>query len=71
MTLKDLSRVVYANACIIICQRIEYDNSKLPMKSKTLSYEEFKWIVEKSDRFASMLVEFISASDNNLYIDIY
>lgn len=41
------------------------------MKSKTLSYDEFKWLVEKSDRFASMLVEFISASDNNLYIGIY
>ena len=71
MTLKDLSRVVGANTYIIICQRIEYDNAKLPMKSKTLSYDEFKWLVEKSDRFASMLVEFISASDNNLYIGIY
>ena len=71
MTLKDLSRVVGANTYIIICQRIEYDNVKLPMKSKTLSYDEFKWLVEKSDRFAFMLVEFISASDNNLYIGIY
>ena len=71
MTLKDLSRVVGANTYIIICQRIEYDNAKLPMKSKTLSYDEFKWLIEKSDRFASMLVEFISASDNNLYIGIY
>ena len=71
MTLKDLSRVVGANTYILICQRIEYDNAKLPMKSKTLSYDEFKWLVEKSDRFASMLVEFISASDNNLYIGIY
>lgn len=71
MTLKDLSRVVDANTCIIICQRIEYDNAKLPMKSKTLSYDEFKWLVEKSDRLASMLVDFISATDNNLYIGIY
>lgn len=71
MTLKDLSRVVDANTCIIICQRIEYDNVKLHMKSNKLSYDEFKWLVEKSDRFASMLVEFISASDNNLYIGIY
>ena len=71
MTLKDLSRVVGANTYIIICQRIEYDNAKLPMKSKTLSYDEFKWIVEKSDRFAHMLVEDIFNKDNNLYICIY
>lgn len=71
MTLKDLSRVVDANTDIIICQRIKYDNANLPMKSNELSYDEFKWLVEKSDIFAYMLVEFISASDNKLYIGIY
>lgn len=71
MKLKDISNVISTSTYIIICQRIKYDNAKLPMKSKTLSYDEFKWLVEKSDRFASMLVEFISASDNNLYIGIY
>lgn len=71
MTLKDLSIVVDAKTDIIICQRIKYDNANLPMKSNKLSYDEFKWLVEKSDRFAHMLVEFISASDNNLYIGIY
>ena len=71
MTLKDISNVISTSTYVIIFQRIEYDNAKLPMKSKTLSYEEFKWLVEKSDRFASMLVEFISSSDNNLYIGIY
>ena len=71
MTLKDISNVISTSTYIIICQRIKYDNAKLPMKSKTLSYDEFKWLVEKSDRFAFMLVEFISASDNNLYIGIY
>lgn len=71
MTLKDLSRVVDANTDIIICQRIKYDNAKLPMKSNKLSYDEFKWLVEKSDIFSYMSVEFISASDNNLYIGIY
>lgn len=71
MTLKDISNVISTSTYIIIFQRIEYDNAKLPMKSKTLSYDEFKRVVEKSDRFASMLVEFISASDNNLYIGIY
>lgn len=71
MTLKDVSKVISTTAYIIICQRIKYDNVKLPMKSKTLSYDEFKWLVEKSDRLASMLVDFISASDNNLYIGIY
>ena len=71
MTLKDLSRVVDSNTYIIICQRIEYDNAKLPMKSNTLSYDEFKRLVEKSDRFASMLVDGIFARDNNLYICIY
>ena len=71
MKLKDISNVISTPTDIIICQRIEYDNVKLHMKSKTLSYDEFKWIVEKSDRFAYMLVEFISASDNSLYIGIY
>ena len=71
MTLKDISNVISTSTYIIICQRIEYDKAKLPMKSNTLSYDEFKWLVEKSDRLASMLVEFISASNNNLYIGIY
>lgn len=71
LTLKDLSRVVDAKTDIIICQRIKYDNANLPMKSNKLSYDEFKWLVEKSDIFAYMLVEFISASDNKLYIGIY
>ena len=71
MTLKDISNVISTSTYVIIFQRIEYDNAKLPMKSKTLSYEEFKWLVEKSERLASMLVDFISASDNNLYIGIY
>lgn len=71
MTLKDLSRVVDANTYIIICQRIKYDNANLPMKSKTLSYDEFKWLVEKSDSLACKLVEDIFSQDNNLYIGIY
>lgn len=71
MTLKDISNVISISADIIICQRIEYDNVKLPMKSKTLSYDEFKWIVEKSDRISCMLVEDIFSKDNNLYICIY
>ena len=71
MTLKDISSVISTSADIIICQRIEYDNAKLPMKSKTLSYDEFMWMVEKSDRFAYMLVEDIFIKDNNLYICIY
>lgn len=71
MTLKDISNVISTTTDIIICQGIEYDNAELPMKSNKLSYDEFKWLVEKSDRFAYMLVEFISASDNNLYIGIY
>ena len=45
MTLKDISSVISTSTDIIICQRIEYDNAKLPMKSKTLSYDEFKWLV--------------------------
>lgn len=71
MTLKDISNVISTSTDIVICQRIEYDNAKLPMKSKTLSYDEFKWLVEKSDRFAYMLVEDIFSKDNNLYICIY
>lgn len=71
MALKDISNVISTSTDIIICQRIEYDNVKLPMKSKTLSYDEFNWLVEKSDRFAYMLVEDIFSKDNNLYICIY
>ena len=71
MTLKDLNRVVDVNTDIIICQRIKYDNSNLPMKSNKLSYDEFKWLVEKSDIFSSMLVDSIFSRDNNLYICIY
>lgn len=71
MTLKDLSRVVDAKTDIIICQRIKYDNANLPMKSNKLSYDEFKWLVEKSDIFACMLVGGIFSRDNNLYICIY
>lgn len=71
MTLKDISNVISTTTDIIICQRIEYDNAKLPMKSNTLSYDEFNWLVEKSDRFARMLVEDIFNKDNNLYICIY
>ena len=71
MTLKDISNVISTSTDIVICQRIEYDNAKLPMKSNTLSYDEFKWLVEKSDRFAHMLVEDIFNKDNNLYIGIY
>ena len=71
LALKDISNVISISTDIIICQRIEYDNVKLPMKSNTLSYDEFKWFVEKSDRFAYMLVEDVFIKDNNLYIDIY
>lgn len=71
MTLKDISNVISAPSDIIICQRIEYDNAKLSMKSNTLSYDEFKWLVEKSDRFAQMLLDGIFARDNKLYICIY
>ena len=70
ITLKDISNVISTSTDIIICQRIEYDNVKLPMKSKTLSYDEFKWLVEKSDRFAHMLVEDMFSKDNNLCICI-
>lgn len=41
-----------------------------PINSNQI-YDEFKWIVEKSDRFANMLVDGIFARDNNLYICIY
>lgn len=72
MTLKDISKVISTSTDIIICQRIEYENNvALYMKSNVLSTNEFNGLVEKSDRFAYMLVEFISASDNNLYIGIY
>ena len=71
ITLKDISNVISSATDIIICQRIKYDNVNLPMKSNKLSYDEFKWIVEKSDRFAYMLVEDIFNKDNNLYICIY
>ena len=71
MTLKDISNVISISTDIIICRRIEYDNVNLPMKSNKLSYDEFKWLVEKSDRFAYMLVEDIFNKDNNLYICIY
>ena len=71
MTLKDVSNVISAHTDIIICQRIKYDNVALPMKSNVLSTNEFNGLVEKSDRFASMLVDGIFARDNNLYICIY
>ena len=73
MTLKDISNVISSatDTDIIICQRIKYDNVNLPMKSNKLSYDEFKWLVEKSDRLAYMLVEDIFSKDNNLYICIY
>ena len=71
MTLKDISNVISTSTDIIICQRIKYDNVNLPMKSNKLSYDEFKWLVEKSDSIACMLVEDIFNKDNNLYICIY
>ena len=71
LALKDISNVISASTDIIIRQRIEYDNVKLPMKSNKLSYDEFKWLVEKSDRFACMIVDGIFARDNNLYMCIY
>ena len=71
ITLKDISNFISTSTYIIKYQKIKYDNVNLPMKSKTLSYDEFKWLVEKSEKLASMLVDFISASDNNLYIGIY
>lgn len=71
MALKDVSNAISTTAYIIICQRIEYDNVALPMKSNVLSHSEFKGLVEKSDRFANMLVASIFARDDNLYICIY
>ena len=50
---------------------ITMQDANLPMKSNKLSYDEFKWLFEKSDRFASMLVDSIFARDNNLFICIY
>ena len=71
MTLKDVSNVISTNTDIIICQRIEYENVALYMKSNLLSSNEFKGLVEKSDRFASMLVDSIFGNDDNLCICIY
>ena len=71
MTLKDISNVISTSTDIIICQRIEYDNVALYMKSNVLSKNEFKGLVEKSDRFAHMLVDDIFSRDDNLYICIY
>lgn len=71
MTLKDISNVISQSTNIIICQRIEYENVALYMKSNALSKNEFKGLVEKTDRFASMIVECIFVRDNNLYISIY
>lgn len=71
MTLKDISNVISASTHIIICQRIEYENQALYMNSNSLSSNEFKELVEKSDRFAYMLVDSIFACDDNLYICIY
>jgi hypothetical protein len=71
MTLKGVSTVISKSTHIIICQRIEYGNVSLYMKSNVLSADEFKGLVEKSDRFASMLVDSIFGRDDNLYICIY
>ena len=71
MTLKDINNVISSSTDIIICKIIEYGNVKLPMKSNKLSYDEFKWLVEKSDMLAYMSVEDIFNKDNNLYICIY
>lgn len=73
MTLKDVSKVISTATTkyIIICQRIGYENVALYMKSNQLATNEFKGLVEKSDRFAYMIVDNILASDNNLYICIY
>ena len=70
MTLKEVSKVIGASTCII-CQRIEYDNEALHMKSNVLSATEFKTLVKKSDKLARMLVDGIFTRDNNLYICIY
>lgn len=71
MTLKDISNVISSSTDIIICQRIKYENVALYMKSNVLSTNEFKELLEKSDIFAYMIVEFITARDNKLYIGIY
>lgn len=71
MALKDVSKVISKSTYIIICQRIEYENVALYMKSNVLSTNGFKGLVEKSDRFASMLVDSIFGRDDNLYICIY
>lgn len=71
MALKDVSKVISKSTYIIICQRIEYENVALYMKSNVLSTNEFKGLVEKSDRFASMLVDSIFGRDDNLYICVY
>lgn len=71
MTLKDVSKVISKSTYIIICQWIEYENVALYMKSYVLSTKGFKELVEKSDRFASMLVDSIFGRDDNLYICIY
>ena len=71
IALKDISNVISSATDIIICQRIKYDNVNLPMKSNKLSYDEFKWLVEKSDSIAYMLVDDIFGRDDNLYICIY
>ena len=72
MILKDVSNVISTTTTyIIICQRIEYDNVALYMKSNLLTSNEFKGLVEKSDRFAYMLVDNIFAHDNSLCICIY
>lgn len=70
MTLKDVSKVI-SKSTYIICQRIEYENAALYMKSNVLSTNEFKGLVEKTDRFAYMLVDSIFGRDDNLYICIY
>ena len=71
MTLKDVSNVISTSVHIIICQRIEYDNVPLYMKSNVLSADEFNGLVKKSDRLAYMIVDNIFTIDNNLYIRIY
>lgn len=71
MNLKDVSNVISTSTNIIICQRIEYENVALYMKSNLLSSNEFKGLVEKSDRFAYMIVDSIFARDNNLCMCIY
>lgn len=70
MALKDVSNVIGTSTCII-CQRIKYESVALHMKSNVLSTNEFKGLVEKSGRFASMLVDSIFGRDDNLYICIY